>query len=279
MTSRAAKAEAFRALHVPGSPFVIPNPWDRGSARMLAGLGAKALATTSSGYAFTLGLPDGGHVSRDAMLAHCADIVGATDLPVSADLENCYGEAPEVVAETVRLAAEAGLAGCSVEDTALPGNDAYAFDLAVERVRAAVAAARALGFPFTLTARADGVLTRSYDAAEALPRLAAFAEAGADVLYAPLLPMEDQAKAAALGKPVNALAAGKFAQVTLAEFAAAGVARISVGGGLSRLAYTAVRDTARAMFGPGDFLALGTAMGSGEAEEFLAAGTPASGTG
>ncbi len=166
MTSQAAKAEVFQALHVPGSPFVIPNTWDRGSARMLAGLGAKALATTSSGYAFTLGLPDGGHVSRDAMLAHCADIVASTDLPVSADLENCYGEAPDVVAETVRLAAEAGLAGCSVEDTALPGNRAYDFDLSVERVEAAVAAARALGFPFMLTARADGVLTGAYDPAE-----------------------------------------------------------------------------------------------------------------
>jgi len=272
MTTQAAKAEAFRALHVPGSPFVIPNPWDRGSARMLAGLGSKALATTSSGFAFTLGLPDGGHVSRDRMLAHCTDIVAATPLPVSADLENCYGEAPEVVAETVRLAAEAGLAGCSVEDTALPSDGAYPFDLAVERVKAAVSAARALGFPFVLTARADGALTKAYDPAEALRRLAAFAEAGADVLYAPFQPMEDQARACALGKPVNALAAGPFAKVRLSEFAAAGVARISIGGGLSRLAYTAVRDTAKAMFGAGDFSALAGAMGSREAEGLLAAG-------
>ena len=273
MTTQADKAETFRALHVPGSPFVIPNPWDRGSARMLAGLGATALATTSSGFAFTLGLPDGGHVSRDRMLAHCADIVAATPLPVSADLENCYGEAPEVVADTVRLAAEAGLAGCSVEDTALPSDGAYPFDLAVERVKAAVSAARALGFPFVLTARADGVLTKAYDPAEALRRLAAFAEEGADVLYAPFLPMEDQARACALGKPVNALAAGPFAKVRLSEFAAAGVARISIGGGLSRLAYTAVRDTAKAMFGAGDFSALAGAMGSREAEGLLAAGS------
>ena len=138
---------------------------------MLAGLGAKALATTSSGYAFTLGLPDGGQVSRDAMLAHCADMVAATDLPVSADLENGYGEAPDAVAETVRLAAEAGLAGCTIEDTALPGKGAYDFDLALERVKAATAAARSLGFPFMLTARADGYLMKSYDAAEALQAL------------------------------------------------------------------------------------------------------------
>ena len=279
MTSQAQKAAAFRALHVPGQPFIIPNPWDRGSARMLAGLGAKALATTSSGYAFTLGLPDGGHVSRDQMLSHCADIASATGLPVSADLENGYGEAPEVVAETVRLAAEAGLVGCTIEDTALPGKGAYEFDLAVERVKAAIAAARALGFPFMLTARADGFLMRSYDAAEAIRRLTAYAEAGADVIYAPMVPLEDQAAAARMGVPVNILAAGPFAKVTLAEFAAAGAARISIGGALSRLAYTSVRDTARAMFGAGDFSALGTAMGGGEAEELLAAGTPASGTG
>ncbi|MGR3715294.1 MAG: isocitrate lyase/PEP mutase family protein, partial [Thermohalobaculum sp.] len=146
-----AKAERFRALHRPGAPFIIPNPWDAGSARMLAALGAQALATTSAGFAFTLGRPDMGQVSRDEMLAHCQAIVAATPLPVSADLENGFGEAPEMVADTVRMGAEAGLVGCTIEDTALPSSEAYDFDLALERVKAAVSAARGLGFPFMLT--------------------------------------------------------------------------------------------------------------------------------
>jgi 2-methylisocitrate lyase-like PEP mutase family enzyme len=207
------------------------------------------------------------------MLAHCEAIVAATPLPVSADLENCYGATPEAVAETVRMAAEAGLAGCSIEDTALPSNDSYGFDEALERVRAAIGAARGLGFPFMLTARADGFLNGAYDADEAVRRLRAFDAAGADVLYAPLLPMADTtALCANTGTPVNALAAGKFAQVSQAEFAAAGVARISVGGSLSRLAHTAVRDAVRAMFGAGDFSALAGAMVAAAVEDLLAAG-------
>ena len=249
-------------MHRPGTPFIIPNPWDMGSARMLAALGAQALATTSSGFAFTLGRPDMGHVSRDEMLAHCAAIVAATPLPVSADLENGYGEAPEAVTETVRMAAETGLVGCTIEDTALPAKGAYDFDLALERVRAAVAATRNLGFPFMLTARADGFMNGAYDAGEAVRRLRAYAEAGADVLYAPMLPMaETEALCADVETPVNALAAGKFTQLSLSQFAAAGVARISVGGSLARLTHAAINDAARAMLGGGDFTAL--AGGSG----------------
>ncbi len=249
-----AKAETFRALHRPGAPFIIPNPWDAGSARMLAALGAQALATTSAGFAVTLGRPDMGQVSRDEMLAHCQAIVAATPLPVSADLENGFGEAPEVVAETVRLAAETGLVGCTIEDTALPSSAAYGFDPALERVLAAVSASRGLGFPFMLTARADGFMNGAYDASEAVRRLRAYAEAGADVLYAPLLPMADLAAlCAGVDTPVNALAAGKFVHVPLAGFAAAGVARVSIGGSLARLTHAAIRDTARAMLGGGDF--------------------------
>jgi len=254
MSNTQAKAELFRALHRPGAPFIIPNPWDAGSARMLAALGAQALATTSAGFAFTLGRPDMGQVSRDETLAHCRAIVAATPLPVSADLENGFGEAPEVVAETVRLAAETGLVGCTIEDTALPSSAAYDFDLALERVRAAVSAARDLGFPFMLTARADGFLNGAYDASEAVRRLRAYAAAGADVLYAPLLPMADLAAlCAGVDTPVNALAAGKFVHISLAGFAAAGVARVSIGGSLARLTHAAIRDTARAMLGGGDF--------------------------
>jgi 2-methylisocitrate lyase-like PEP mutase family enzyme len=273
VTDQIAKAERFRALHRPGTPFIIPNPWDAGSARMLAALGAEALATTSSGYAFTLGRPDMGHVSRDEALAHCRAIVTATPLPVSADLENGFGEAPEVVAETVRMAAQAGLVGCTIEDTALPSSGAYDFALALERVEAAVAAARGLGFPFMLTARADGVLNGAYDAGEAMRRLRAYDAAGADVLYAPLLPMaETAALCASTDTPVNALAAGKFVHVPLADFAAAGVARISIGGGLARLTCATIRDAAQAMFGQGDFSPLAGAIGSGDAETLLSAG-------
>ena len=273
MSDQATKAEAFRALHRPGAPFIIPNPWDAGSARMLAALGAQALATTSSGFAFTLGRPDMGHVSRDEMLAHCETLVAATPLPVSADLENGFGEAPEVVAETVRMAAEAGLVGCTIEDTALPSSGAYGFDLALERVRAAIAAARGLGFPFMLTARADGLMNGAYDAGEAMRRLRAYAQAGADVLYAPLLSMDDlTALCTSVDRPVNALATGRSADVSLADYAAAGVARVSVGGSLARVTHAALRDAAQAMLGGGDFSALADGIGASIVDPLLIAG-------
>jgi len=273
MTRQQAKAETFRALHRPGAPFIIPNPWDMGSARMLAAMGAQALATTSSGFAFTLGRPDMGHVSRDEMLAHCAAIVAATPLPVSADLENGFGEAPETVAETVRMAAEIGLVGCTIEGTALPSKGAYDFDLALERIRAAIAASRDLAVPFMLTARADGFMNGAYDADEAVRRLRAYAQAGADVLYAPMLPMaETTALCAEVETPLNALAAGKFVHIPLAEFAVAGVARISVGGSLARLTHAAIRDAARAMLGDGDFSALAAGIGAAVVDPLLIAG-------
>ena len=278
MSSQFAKAEIFRALHRPGAPFIIPNPWDAGSAQMLAALGAQALATTSSGFAFTLGRPDMGNVSRDEMLAHCETLVAATPLPVSADLENGFGEAPEMVAETVRMAAETGLVGCTIEDTALPSKGSYGFDRALERVKAAVAAARDLDFPFMLTARADGYMNGAYDEGEAVRRLLAYSHAGADVLYAPLLPMDNlTALCASVDTPVNALAAGKFTQVSLAEFADAGVARISIGGSLARLTHAAIRDAARAMLGDGDlpggdFSPLSGGIGAAIVDPLLIAG-------
>ena len=168
--------ERFRALHVPGRPVVMPNPWDLGSAKVMARLGAQALATTSSGHGFTLGLGDGGQVTRDMALQHAAGICAAVEVPVNGDFENGFGDDPQTVAETVRLAAEAGLAGVSIEDTALPAPDSYPFDLALARIEAAVAAARAVGI--VLTARADGWLCKSYDQAEALRRCQAFAPGG-----------------------------------------------------------------------------------------------------
>ncbi|MGB4827505.1 MAG: isocitrate lyase/phosphoenolpyruvate mutase family protein, partial [Paracoccaceae bacterium] len=205
----AARHQAFHALHHQGC-FVIPNPWDAGSARMMAALGARALATSSSAHAFTLGRLDGG-VSRDEALAHAADLLAATGLPVSGDFESGFGDAPDVVAETVRLAGEVGLSGISVEDTRMvAGHPAYAFDLAVERVRAGAAAARALGRPFVFCARADGVMNGAYDLAEGIRRLQAFEAAGADLLYLPIPPgrAELARVLASVSKPVNALAAG-----------------------------------------------------------------------
>ena len=250
---------AFRALHQPGNPFVLANAWDRGSAKMLAALGAKALATSSGAHAFTLGRPDMGTITRDEALSHAAELVSATNLPVSGDFENGFGDAPETCAETVRLAAEAGLAGVSIEDTALPGQAPYDFDLAVERIRAASAAARALPRDFVLVARADGILTGQYDIDEALKRLHAFDAAGADCLYAPLpKTRSDIARICAeIKKPVNVLVAGHANQISRADLAGMGVARISLGAALARLTHRTIIDAAQAMFDRGDFSPLG----------------------
>ncbi len=247
--------QAFWDLHQAGC-FVIPNPWDRGSARMMAALGAKALATSSAAHAFTLGRPDMGGVTRDEALAHAADLVAATGLPVSGDFENGFGDAPEVVAETVRLAAEAGLSGISVEDTEMvAGHPAYGFDLAVERIRAGVAAARGLGRPFVFCARADGVMNGAYDLAEGIRRLRAFEAAGADLLYLPVPPgrAELAAVLAAVKAPVNALAAGPLRGLSVADLAA-------------------IRECTAAMLGEGSFAPLLAAMPGAEADALLARG-------
>jgi 2-methylisocitrate lyase-like PEP mutase family enzyme len=261
-------------LHQSGC-FVIPNPWDAGSARMMAGLGAKALATSSAAHAFTLGRADMGGVSRDEALAHAEMVVAATPLPVSGDFENGFGDAPEVVAETVRLAAEVGLSGISVEDTQMvTGNPAYAFDLAVERIRAAAAAARALGRPFVFCARADGVMNGSYDLAEGIRRLQAFEAAGADLLYLPVPPGRGEL-AQVIGsvtKPVNALAAGPLKSMTVAELAAMGVRRISLGSQIARLTHAAIRDSVSAMLGAGSFVPLSGVASGDEIDALLRKG-------
>jgi 2-methylisocitrate lyase-like PEP mutase family enzyme len=260
----AARHQAFHDLHSQGC-FVIPNPWDRGSARMMAALGAKALATSSAAHAFVLGRSDMGGVTRDEALAHAQDLIGATPLPVSGDFENGFGDAPEDVAETVRLSAEAGLSGISVEDTQMtPGNPAYPFDLAVERIRAGSAAARALGRPFIFCARADGVMNGTYDLAEGIRRLQGFEAAGADLLYLPVPPgrAELAQVLSSVTKPVNALAAGPLKAMTVAELAAMGVRRISTGSQIARLTHAAIRDSVTAMLDHGSFAPLaGTASG------------------
>ncbi|EBA11739.1 isocitrate lyase/PEP mutase family protein [Roseobacter sp. CCS2] len=251
-------AAQFRALHVKGDPFLMVNVWDRGSAKMMAAMGAKALATSSAAHAFTMGRPDGGTVTRDEALTHAAEIVSVVSVPVQGDFENGFGDDPDTCAETVRLAAEVGLAGICIEDIALPSPQAYDFDLSVERIRAAAATARALPHDFMLTARADGIMTKAYDTEEAIRRLQAFEAAGADCLYAPLPPdMDALARiCASTTAPVNALVAGPYTTQTQAAFAAAGVARLSVGGALARITHRAIHDAAQAMIESGDFSTL-----------------------
>jgi 2-methylisocitrate lyase-like PEP mutase family enzyme len=270
------RGAALRALHRPGDPFVLANAWDAGTARMLAALGAQAIGTTSAGFAFTLGLPDGARITRDQALAHCEALVAATSLPVSGDLENGYGESPEEVAETIRLAAEAGLAGASIEDTDLPGDGAYWYGLAVERVQAAAAAARALPRDFVLVARADGLMTGAYDLDEALRRIEGYAEVGADCVYVPLLPDLEAVRRACgtVQVPVNVLVTGPLVACARGELAAAGAARLSLGSGLARVAQAAFRDAARAIIEHGDFRPLADAAPGSEIDALLAAGSP-----
>jgi 2-methylisocitrate lyase-like PEP mutase family enzyme len=253
MPSQAEKAAAFQALHRRAGAFVIPNPWDAGTARLLASLGFEALATTSLGLANTLGRPT---VSRDEILANCRAIAAATDLPVNADLENCGADAPQEAAETIRLAAAAGAVGGSIEDyTGVRAQPIYAFGLAVERVHAAVEVARRLPVPFMLTARAEGLLYPNPDLDDVIRRLQAFEAAGADVLYAPGL--RDLAAVrrvvSAVAKPVNVVMTHADPSLTVADLAAAGVKRISVGGSVSRFALGAFLAAAREMRERGGF--------------------------
>ncbi|WP_428484541.1 isocitrate lyase/PEP mutase family protein [Rhodopila sp.] len=243
------KAERFQALHRQGC-FVIANAWDQGSARILTQVGFPAIATTSAGLAFMLGRRDGrARVSRQEALANARDIVKATDLPVSADLEDGYGAAPEDCGDTVRQAAEAGLCGCTIEDTtADPAAPIHGFDIAVARVKAAVAAARAASHPFVLTARAENFLHGRPDLDDTVRRLVAFAEAGADCLYAPALPTMQAIRtvvAAVAPRPVNVLSGPRDQLVSLQALAEAGVRRVSVGGVLARAAYGQVLQAGR----------------------------------
>lgn len=274
MKNLQTRHQAFHDLHQSGC-FVIPNPWDIGTARMMAAAGAKALATSSAAHAFTLGRPDMGGVTRDEALAHAEMIVAATDLPVSGDFENGFGDEPETVAETVRLAAEAGLSGCSVEDTIMKSdNPAYEFDLAVERIKAGSAAARALGRPFIFCARADGVMNGAYDLNEGIRRLQAFEKAGADLLYLPVVPNAAALKqvTAAVTKPVNALAAGAVQKMTVTEIAATGARRISLGSMIARLTHRAIHDSVAEMLNEGAFTQLGKAISGSSIDAMLIKG-------
>lgn len=256
------KAAGFRALH-DGEPFLIPNPWDAGSAKVLAGLGFDALATTSSGHALALGRRDG-NVTLDELAEHVEVIDRATSLPVSVDLENGFGPDPEDAATAIARAARAGAVGGSIEDYD-PGGEIYALDHAVERVAAACEAAAGLDFPFTVTARAENHIRGNPDLDDTIARLRAFEGAGADVLYAPGLRTGDEIRAVcdAVSKPVNALARPGL---SMSEIVTAGAQRISVGGSLAWVAIEAMADAAEQMRDEGDFSALKV---SGRAWEWL----------
>jgi len=257
MTTQAEKAAAFRALHERPGAFIIPNPWDAGTAKLLASLGFEALATTSLGLANSLGRVDGTNtVSRNEVLENCRVIAEATALPVNADLENCYADEPRAAAEMIRLAAGAGVVGGSIEDaTGHPDRPIYDFALAVERVQAAVEVARSLPVPFLLTARAENLLHGRLDLDDTIRRLQAFEKAGADVLYAP--GVRDLATirtvVSAVTKPVNVVMSAADPAITAAQLAEAGVKRISVGGALSRLGLAAFLKGAREMKDNGGF--------------------------
>lgn len=271
MRTQAEKGRVFRALHERDEAFIIPNPWDRGTARLLAHLGFEALATTSAGYAFSVGQRDG-TIGRDEMLAHVGAIVSATDLPVSADLENGFADDPESVAETIRLAAAAGLVGGSIEDaTGRSDNPIYAHQVAVERIRAAAEAARSLPFPFTLTGRAENYLVGRPDLKDTINRLQAYQEAGADVLYAPgLTSQEDIATVVrSVDRPVNVVMGLQGVQLSLAELSAIGVKRVSVGSALSRVALGAFLRAAQEMRAHGTFAFADEAVGFAQISEMF----------
>lgn len=272
--SLADRHAGFADLHRRGC-FIMPNPWDAGSARMMAAMGARALATSSAAHAFTLGRPDMGTVTRDEALDHAARIIAATGLPVSGDFENGFGDAPEDVAETIRLAGETGLSGCGIEDTQMvAGTPAYARGAAIDRIAAAVEAARALGRPFILTARADGVMNGTYDMEEALARAQGFAAAGADCVYIPVLPDLAALRRLieAVSVPVNVLAIGAMQRATVAQIAATGARRISLGSQVARAAHGAIHAAMASMMDAGDFSGLRGAASGDLIDALLAKG-------
>jgi 2-methylisocitrate lyase-like PEP mutase family enzyme len=269
--TQADKAVRFRDLHTGPNAFVIPNPWDAGSARVLAGLGFRALATSSGASAGVLGKRDG-NVTRDEALAHARIIAAATDLPVSADLEKGFGDEPQTVAETIRLAADAGVVGGSIEDfTGDHEQPFYDTAVAVERVAAAAGVARTLPFPFTVTARAENFLRGKPDLADTIARLQAYEKAGADVLFAPGLPdlAAVRAVCAAVSKPVNFMVGIRGKSFSVSELAEAGVKRISLASSLYRAAMTGLFEAAREINDQGTFGYLDRSIASPELNKYL----------
>lgn len=269
MTFQADKCETFRALHERPGAFIMPNPWDVGSARLLAHMGFEALATTSAGFAYSLGLRDN-TPDREISLEHCREIVEAVEVPVSADLGNCFGDKPEIVAETIRRAARTGLAGCSVEDSTQRDDDPiYEFELAVDRVRAAADVVRSLPFPFTLTARCENYLHGKSDLDDTIQRLQAYEEAGANVLFAPGISSLDDLRrlVRSVNLPVSVIGGGTMA---ITELAGIGVKRVSTAASLYRVALSAVQQAGREMKEHGTFTFTANALSHTETGQIVA---------
>jgi 2-methylisocitrate lyase-like PEP mutase family enzyme len=277
-TTQQKKGAAFAALHRQAKAFIVANAWDAGSTRILTAAGFSAVATTSAGFAFSLGKQDN-KVGREAILQNAADIVAATHLPVSADLENGFGDSAEAAAETIRMAAAVGLVGGSIEDSTYDAaQPLYEIAHAADRVRAAVEAARAQPFPFVLTARAENFLVGRPNLADAIKRLQAYQEAGADVLYAPGLTREEDIRSVvqSVDRPVNVVMGLMGSPFNVAALSAIGVKRISVGSALARRAYGALRDAAREMMEHGTFRFADQAAPYGELNGLFAAAPAAS---
>lgn len=278
MTSQLEKAQTFKRLHDRNALFVLPNPWDVGSAKMLAGLGFEALATTSAGYAFSQGKPDRiGVMQRDDALQHANDIVLATNLPVSADLENGYGDSPEEVKKTILAAAKAGLVGCTIEDTTgIKDKPIYDKAFAIERIAAAAEAVASLDFPFTLTARAENYLHGRPDLDDTIARLQGYERVGADVLYAPGLPDINTIRSAcdSVTRPVNVVAGIALRNVSTKQLEQCGVRRVSVGSSLARTAIGGMINASKAILEHGTFDAFETAASFKDIESLLERGTP-----
>jgi 2-methylisocitrate lyase-like PEP mutase family enzyme len=276
MKSQAEKGHAFRALHQREGAFVIPNPWDVGSARVLAGLGFESLATTSAGFARAIGTKDY-RIGRTEVIRHATELAASVDLPISGDLENGFGDAPEDAAETIRLAAAAGLVGGSIEDST-GRHDAPQYDIehAADRVRAAAKTAHRLPFPFMLTARAENFFTGTPDLADAIRRLQRYQEAGADVLYAPLLRTAEDIRTvvSSVDRPVNVLLGPREA-LTVGELAALGVKRISLGSVLASVATSALVRAAREILETSSFALARDTVPGRSIDELIARGTPA----
>jgi 2-methylisocitrate lyase-like PEP mutase family enzyme len=271
MKTQKEKGEAFRELHARENAFIIPNPWDLGTALLLERLGFEALATTSAGYAFSVGQQDN-TVDRVSMLEHVAVIAGASDLPVNADLGNGFGDEPEVAAETIRLAADAGVVGGSIEDASGRASaPIYDHSHGAERVRAAVEAAHALPFPFTVTARAENYLHGRPDLKDTIRRLQLYQEMGADVLYAPGVTRKEEIAALvkAVDRPVNVLMGLQGVELSMEELSAMGVRRVSVGSALARAAYGAFLRAAREVKERGTFTFAEEAVSSREISELF----------
>lgn len=275
-TSQAEKAAAFEALHTAPGVFVIPNPWDPGSARLLAGLGFKALTTTSAGYARSIGFPDY-NAGRENVMAHIRAMAPMVDIPLAADLEDGFGPRPEDCAETIRQGAEAGLVGGSIEDfTGDRANPIYSIAEAAERVAAAAEAARRLPFRFMLCARAENYLNGRPDLADTIRRLQAYQEAGADVLFAPGLNTSEEVREVcrSIDRPFNIMRGPRKEQLTVAEVGALGVKRISTGGMMHAVAMSAMIGAAKEMLGPGTFEFTKAMPHAGEIDALLGRGSP-----